>query len=72
MSTVPHETTFVDMIVTEGDVAPEGLAAYHHKGKYYLGIANEVSFTTTLYLIEHNRHEEKQDGSDNDGKGGKH
>ena len=70
--TVPHETTFVDMIVTEGDVAPEGLAGYRHKGDYYLAIANEVSSTTTLYLIERNRHKKKQDGSDDDGKGGKH
>lgn len=50
--TTPAQSSFVDMIVTEGDVSPEGLAAYHYRGNFYLAIANEVSNTTTLYLID--------------------
>ena len=43
--------TFVDMIVTTGDLSPEGLAAYKYRGEYYLAIANEVpaSGTTTCH-----------------------
>ena len=50
--------TFVDMIVTPGDLSPEGLAAYKYQGNYYLAISNEVpavtggTSNTTLYLIE--------------------
>lgn len=51
----PHDVGFIDMIVTDGDVSPEGLAAYQHKGDFYLAIANEVSNTTTLYRIERQR-----------------
>ena len=49
---------FVDVIVTPGDLSPEGLAAYKYRGNFYLAIANEVPATagstsnTTLYLIE--------------------
>jgi DNA-binding beta-propeller fold protein YncE len=51
---------FVDMIVTTGDLSPEGLAAYKYRGRYYLAIANEVPATaagattchTTLYALE--------------------
>jgi hypothetical protein len=39
------------MIVTEGDVAPEGLEAFTINGISYLAIANEVSNTTTLYSL---------------------
>ena len=50
--TEPANATFVDMIVTEGDLAPEGMVAYHHRGETFLAIANEVSNTTTLYRID--------------------
>lgn len=53
--TDPADVSFVDMIVTDGDVSPEGLAAFHHRGDFYLAIANEVSNTTTLYAIERER-----------------
>jgi hypothetical protein len=49
---------FVDMIVTTGDLSPEGLAAYKYRGNFYLAIANEVpapgaaTSNTTLYLLE--------------------
>lgn len=50
--TVPHKAFYVDMIVTEGDRAPEGLSAFHYRGEFYLAIANEASNTTSLYRIE--------------------
>jgi hypothetical protein len=53
--TDPRDVTFVDMIVTDGDVSPEGMAAYHHRGEFFLAIANEVSNTTTLYRIDAER-----------------
>lgn len=49
--TDPANSTFVDMIVTDGDVSPEGLATFTMGGKHYLAIANEVSGTTTLYAM---------------------
>lgn len=49
--TDPANASFLDMIVTDGDLAPEGLTAYFHDGKYYVAIANEVSNTTTLYSL---------------------
>jgi DNA-binding beta-propeller fold protein YncE len=56
--TNPHAVTFVDMIVTRGNLSPEGLAAYKYRGQFYLAIANEVpapgvaTTNTSLYLIE--------------------
>ena len=55
--TNPTKVTFVDMIVTTGDLSPEGLAAYKYRGDYYLAIANEVpapgstTSNTTLYRL---------------------
>jgi len=49
--TDPANASFVDMIVTDGDVAPEGLKAFSAGGQYYLAIANEVSNTTSLYSL---------------------
>ncbi|MES2502729.1 MAG: choice-of-anchor I family protein [Pseudomonadota bacterium] len=49
--TDPANATFLDMIVTDGDLAPEGLEAFTINGKSYLAIANEVSNTTTLYSL---------------------
>ena len=34
--------TFIDMIVTPGDLSAEGLAAFAYRGGFYLAIANEV------------------------------
>ena len=48
----PSKAKFVDMIVTDGDLSPEGLAAYHYRGDFYLAIANEVSNTTSLYRLD--------------------
>ncbi|MBU1222234.1 MAG: choice-of-anchor I family protein [Gammaproteobacteria bacterium] len=49
--TDPANASFVDMIVTDGDRAPEGMKAFVMDGKHYLAIANEVSNTTTLYSV---------------------
>ncbi len=49
--TDPTNATFLDMLVTDGDLAPEGLEAFEFNGKSYLAVANEVSNTTTLYSI---------------------
>lgn len=49
--TDPANASFLDMIVTDGDLSPEGLQAFESNGKLFLSIANEVSNTTTLYSI---------------------
>lgn len=49
--TDPANASFVDMIVTDGDLAPEGMKAFFMDGTYYLAIANETSNTTSLYSI---------------------
>ena len=69
-----NAVTFVDMIVTRGDLSPEGLAAYKYRGNYYLAIANEVpaqsgaTSNTTLYLLERLRvkgdYDDESDDSD--------
>jgi hypothetical protein len=56
--TDPHEAEFVDMIVTPGDVSPEGLDVFQLRGETYLAIANEFpapgasTTNTTLYRID--------------------
>jgi hypothetical protein len=46
------------MIVTDGDLSPEGLAAYKYQGQYFLAIPGEVPASgqttchTTLYALE--------------------
>ncbi len=49
--TDPHHVSFVDFLVSTGDVAPEGLQAFMWNGGAWLVIANEVSNTTTLYSL---------------------
>lgn len=49
--TNPHSASFIDMIVTNGDRAPEGLEAFEMDGLYYLAIANETSNTTSVYSL---------------------
>lgn len=57
--TSPFDVRFIDMIVTPGDVSPEGLAAFHFNGNYYLAISNEIPIpgvpgaksNTTLYQL---------------------
>lgn len=49
--TDPASASFIDMIVTDGDVAPEGIKGFSMGGLDYLAIANEVSNTTTVYQL---------------------
>jgi DNA-binding beta-propeller fold protein YncE len=49
--TDPANASFVDMIVTDGDRAPEGMKGFTIDGVNYLAIANEVSKTTSLYQL---------------------
>jgi len=53
--TDPFDVAFVDMIVGEVDVSPEGIAVFRHRGDDYLAVAHEVSITTTLYRIDRAR-----------------
>ena len=61
--TSPFEVEFVDMIVTPGDLSPEGLAAFEVRGDTYLAIANEVPASgqtmthTTLYRVDRRKPE---------------
>ncbi|MGE0449583.1 MAG: choice-of-anchor I family protein [Vicinamibacterales bacterium] len=56
--TNPFDVEFLDMIVTDGDRAPEGLEIFENRGRFYLAIANETPATdgaptnTTLYRLE--------------------
>jgi DNA-binding beta-propeller fold protein YncE len=60
--TDPYAAEFLDLIVTRGDLSPEGLAAFAFRGGFYLAIANEVvasgatSTHTTLYRVEQAKH----------------
>ena len=49
--TDPAHSTFVDMLVSDGDRAPEGLEGFTMDGNYYLAFSNEVSNTTSLYQL---------------------
>lgn len=49
--TDPSNVSYIDMIVTDGDLAPEGMKGFFHDGHYYLSIANEGTATTTLYRL---------------------
>jgi DNA-binding beta-propeller fold protein YncE len=59
--------SFEDMIVTTGDLSPEGLAAYKYRGHFYLAIANEVpapgtsTTHTTLYELKTSRSNQSDD-----------
>ena len=49
--TDPANSTFVDMLVSDGDRAPEGLEGFTMDGNYYLAFSNETSNTTSLYQL---------------------
>jgi DNA-binding beta-propeller fold protein YncE len=53
--TDPYDVAFIDMIVGKGDVSPEGIAVFRHRGTDYLAVAHEVSNTTTLWRIDRSR-----------------
>jgi hypothetical protein len=49
--TNPFAVKFLDMIVSDGDVSPEGLIALRVRGRHFLAVANEASATTSLFEI---------------------
>lgn len=49
--TDPTKVSFIDMIVSDGDLAPEGLVAFEKNGAIYLAFANESSNTTSLFRV---------------------
>lgn len=55
--TNPWRVRFLDMIVTPGDLGPEGLAVYQRDGRFFLAIANETPLpnqttrNTTVYEL---------------------
>lgn len=49
--TDPANASFIDMIVTKGDRAPEGIEAFSVNGSIYLAVTNETSNTTSLYSV---------------------
>lgn len=49
--TDPTQASFIDMIVTDGDLAPEGIKAFTFNGLTYLSVTNETSNTTSLYSV---------------------
>lgn len=55
--TDPTDVAFVDMIVTPGDLAPEGLQTFRYRGQDFLIIANETApaggtSNSTLYRLD--------------------
>ena len=51
--TNPRQATYLDLMVFDGDISPEGLKAFRMDGKNYLAIANEVSGTTSLIQFDY-------------------
>ena len=49
--TDPANSSFVQMLVSDGDLAPEGLRGYALNGQYYLAFSSEGSNTTSVYQL---------------------
>jgi DNA-binding beta-propeller fold protein YncE len=49
--TDPESSKYLDMIVSDGDISPEGLVAFSSGNDYFLAVANEVSDTTSLFRL---------------------
>lgn len=49
--TDPAHASFIDMIVSSGDTAPEGLKGFFMDGAYYIAFSNEGSNTTSVYKL---------------------
>lgn len=49
--TDPAHSSFIDMLVSDGDISPEGLKGFVMNGKTYLAFSNEVSNTTSVYQL---------------------
>ena len=50
--TDPTAVEYVGMIVSDGDVSPEGLHAFRVGARYFVAAANEITDTTSLFEIE--------------------
>jgi DNA-binding beta-propeller fold protein YncE len=50
--TDPREARFLQMVVSDGDLSPEGLTAFRFGKRFYLAAAHEVSRTTSLFEID--------------------
>jgi DNA-binding beta-propeller fold protein YncE len=49
--TDPRAVAYIDMIVSPGDLSPEGLTAFRAGGRTWVAVAHEVSDTTTLFEV---------------------
>lgn len=49
--TDPGAVSYIDMLISENDLSPEGLTAFSQGGDYFLAVANEVSNTTSLFRL---------------------
>jgi hypothetical protein len=49
--TNPNDVSFLQLLVAEGSVSPEGLKGFRIGNDYYLALSNEVSSTTTVFHL---------------------
>ena len=67
--TDPKDVRYLQMLVSEGDLSPEGLTAFRFGDRYYLAAAHEVSRTTSLFEIDLSKGKRKdRDDKDRDDK----
>jgi hypothetical protein len=50
--TDPTDVEYIGMIVSAGDVSPEGLHAFRVGSRHFVAVANEITDTTSLFEIE--------------------
>lgn len=50
--TDPKDVRYLQMLVSDGDLSPEGLTAFRFGERHYLAVAHEVSRTTSLFEID--------------------
>lgn len=50
--TDPRRVRYLDMIVSDGDLSPEGLVGFRVGKRHFVSVANEVSDTTSLFEID--------------------
>lgn len=51
LSLPPADRSFVGLLISNGDRAPEGLKGYALDGQYYLAFSNEGSSTTSVFWL---------------------
>lgn len=49
--TDPKNMRFERLLISPGDVSPEGLKGYQLDGAYYMAFSNEVSNTTSVFRL---------------------